>query len=352
VQVSDNVNGTWTRSASTTFTTTGDIALYYVQNAAASPSGVTVTIGATAATFLHGTASDYTGVARAGALDQVAVAKGVGTVVDSGPTGVVGAGELVVGGIITGLPPGTATPGATQGQTFSMRAQTATASSDIEDVLASTAGTQNGRATLGTSTDWYAVAAVFKYQPLTLSASPSTINPGGPVTASWSGIVNPTAGDWIGLYSAGALDSAYVSSRYTNGSASGSLVLSTPATIGAGTYELRLYANNSFTRLATSSPITIQPPSLSGSPSTINPGGTVTASWSGIVNPTAGDWIGLYSAGALDSAYVSSRYTNGSASGSLVLSTPATIGSGTYELRLYANNTYTRLATSSPITVQ
>src|SRR5207249_5800430 len=35
VQVSDNVNGPWTRSASTTFSGSGDIALYYRENSAA-----------------------------------------------------------------------------------------------------------------------------------------------------------------------------------------------------------------------------------------------------------------------------------------------------------------------------
>jgi chitodextrinase len=162
VQVSDSINGAWARSSSTTFSNgAGDIALYYVQNAAASPFGVTVTIAASSATYLEGAASDYTGVAKVGALDQVAVAKGVSLAVDSGATGAVGAGELVVGGIITGGSPGTTTPGASQGLTFTMRAQTVSGSAGLEDVLASRAGTQDARATLTTATDWYAVAAVF-----------------------------------------------------------------------------------------------------------------------------------------------------------------------------------------------
>jgi hypothetical protein len=189
VQVSDNVNGPWTRSASMTWSTAGDLALYYVQNAAASPTGVTVTIAASMATYLEGAASDYGGVAQSGALDKVVVAKGVGTAVDSGATGAVGAGELVVGGIITGASPTSATPGSTQGQTFTMRAQTASGSVDIEDVLASSAGTQNARATLGTSADWYAVAAVFRGAaglppPTSLTASPVSTSQIG---LSWTG---------------------------------------------------------------------------------------------------------------------------------------------------------------------
>jgi len=163
VQVSDNVNGAWTRSsASTTFSSGGgDLALYYVQNSAAAPYGLTITITASSATYLQGALGEYSGVATAGALDQAAAAKGNSTHVDSGPTGAVGAGELVVGGIITGGSPGTVTPGSSQGQAFTMRAQTGSGSSDLEDVLTSKAGTQDATATFGTATDWYAAAGVF-----------------------------------------------------------------------------------------------------------------------------------------------------------------------------------------------
>ena len=163
VQVSDNLNGAWTRGPSTTFSSgTGDIAMYYVQNSAASTYGVTVTISASNATFLQGAASEYSGIAKAGALDQTAVARGLSTAVDSGATGAVGSGELVVGGVITGGSPGATTPGSSQGQAFTMRTQTASGSAALEDVLSSVAGTQDANATLTTSTDWYALAAVFR----------------------------------------------------------------------------------------------------------------------------------------------------------------------------------------------
>jgi fibronectin type 3 domain-containing protein len=194
VRVSDNVNGAWTRGASEAWSTTGDLALYYVQNSAASASGVTITIAASTATYLEAAASAYSGVARTGALDKAVVAKGVGTAADSGATASVGAGELVVGGIITGGSPGSVTAGASQGQTFTMRAQTASGSVDIEDVLSSTAGAQNGRATLKTATDWYAMAAVFlpfaiadaqaPTVPAGLTATPSSSLP--QVNLGWS----------------------------------------------------------------------------------------------------------------------------------------------------------------------
>src|SRR5450631_446747 len=159
LQVSDNVNGPWTRTgASTTFSSGGgDLALFYVQNSAPAPFGLTITITATTPTYLQGAVSEYSGVATAGALDQVAAAKGPGTAVDSGPTAPVGAGELVVGRVITGRQPATVTPGSSQAQPFTLRAQTSSGSADIEDIAASASGAQDARATFATATDWYEI---------------------------------------------------------------------------------------------------------------------------------------------------------------------------------------------------
>src|SRR5437773_4567058 len=54
VQVSDDVNGTWTRTpGSLTFLDdTGDIALYYRENSQAAPNGVTITVSVPSSAFL------------------------------------------------------------------------------------------------------------------------------------------------------------------------------------------------------------------------------------------------------------------------------------------------------------
>jgi hypothetical protein len=161
VQVSDSLNGAWTRAnASTTFGSHGDLAIFYVQNSEAA-SSLTITVSAATATYLQGAVSEFSGIATAGALDQSAAASGTSTSVDSGATGPAGAGELVVGGIITGGQPGTVTPGSSQGQPFTMGTQTSAGSADLEYVLGSTAGTQDARATLSSATDWYAAVATF-----------------------------------------------------------------------------------------------------------------------------------------------------------------------------------------------
>ena len=182
VQVSDSVNGTWTRAnASTTFGSHGDLAIFYVQNSKAA-SSVTITISAATATYLQGAVSEFSGIATAGALDQSAAASGNSTSVDSGATGPAGAGELVVGGIITGGQPGTVTPGSSQGQPFTMGTQTSAGSADLEYVLGTTAGTQDARATFSSATDWYAAVATFV--PASGSAAPAPSVPTGLATTS------------------------------------------------------------------------------------------------------------------------------------------------------------------------
>jgi hypothetical protein len=84
------------------------------------------------------------------------------------------------------------------------------------------------------------------------------------VTVSWQGIASPTDYDWIGLYKTGAADTAYVKWFFTatcttssgTAKAAGSCSMTMPAT--AGTYELRLFRNGGYTRLTTSSALTIQ----------------------------------------------------------------------------------------------
>ncbi|HEX6161865.1 MAG TPA: S8 family serine peptidase [Vicinamibacterales bacterium] len=71
--------------------------------------------------------------------------------------------------------------------------------------------------------------------------------------------------DWVALHPAGAPDSTYVKWLYLNGSnvppATGlsNASLQLPANVAPGTYNIRFFANNGFTKLATSATITITP---------------------------------------------------------------------------------------------
>jgi hypothetical protein len=202
----------------------------------------------------------------------------------------------------------------------------------------------------------------------TLTASPSTVAPGGNVTVTWSGVTNATRLDWIGRYIQGAPDTAYDNFAYTssctptagaNAVASGSCTFPMPTVVG--TYEFRLFADNGGNLLARSGLVQVSPPpvtpALTASPSTVAPGGSVTVTWSGVSNPNTLDWIGRYIPGASDSqrdtfVYTSScsqtAGTNAVAAGSCPFTMPVTLGS--YEFRLFAS-TGTKLATSSLVQV-
>jgi len=176
VQVSDDVNGTWTRvPGSLTFMSdTGDIALYYRENSQAAPSGITITVSVSSTAYLQGSVAEYSGVALAGSLDQIAAARAVGTAVDTGATAAVDAGELVFAALVTGGSPGSVTPGSSLGVPYTPRAQTGNGSAYEEDITSSAAGGQHGTATLASATDWYAVCAVFHPLPATPPTRPST----------------------------------------------------------------------------------------------------------------------------------------------------------------------------------
>ena len=176
VQVSDDVNGAWTRAPWSLhfLDDTGDIALYYRENSQAAPGGMTVTVSAASAAYLQGTVADYSGVALAGSLDQIVTARGQGTVVDTGASAAVDAGELVFAALVTGGSPGSVTPGSSLSVPYTARAQTPNGSAFEEDITSSAAGAQQGTAALGAATDWYAVCAVFHSYPATPPVPPST----------------------------------------------------------------------------------------------------------------------------------------------------------------------------------
>src|SRR5207245_11387480 len=156
------ITGPWARSDSTTFSGTGDIALFYREHSAAAPFGLTITVSASAPAYLQGTLGDYRCVDPVGALDQVAVSQGVGTYATVGPTAPIPAGELVVAAVITGGQPGSVAAGSSQMVPYLIDVQNGSASSDLEDILSSAAGPQEGSVTFGSATNWYMALATFR----------------------------------------------------------------------------------------------------------------------------------------------------------------------------------------------
>ncbi len=193
VTVSDSVNGAWTRGPSAlTFAGAGDIALYYLANSQAA-SGLTITVTAPAAAYIAGAVAEYSGVALSAPLDQMAVASGNSTAVDSGATAPVAAGDLVFGALDHRRVAGRRSPRAPATALPTPRAASAdSGSAYAEDITSATAGPQNGTATLTTATDWYAVAAAFLPLPPGAVAPAAPTNVAAPtvtssdVTLSWT----------------------------------------------------------------------------------------------------------------------------------------------------------------------
>lgn len=200
----------------------------------------------------------------------------------------------------------------------------------------------------------------------TLSVSPSQVAPGAATTVTWASIPAPAAKDWIGLYmNDTAADSAFIDWKYvscarTTGAAqaSGSCAFTAP-TLPGTTYQFRLFANDSFTRLATAGPLVVSNGgvgSVGVSPTSVAQGGTVTFSWSALNPATSRDWIGLYPSGAGPEAFLDWKYVNCTraatvsvASGSCGFVAPAT--AGTYEVRLFTNDSFSQVGTSQQFAV-
>jgi phosphatidylinositol-3-phosphatase len=185
VQVSDGINGTWTRAPDTEQFggTKGDIALYYLADSKAAAGGIAITVSARSGADLQGTVAEYSGITTSSPLSTMAVSRGSGTVVTTGTTSPVPAGQLVYAAEITGMSPAAAAaPGTSQGIAYTRRDSAASRAAFTEDITSGAAGTQTGAATLPTATDWYAVVATFKPGARTSPSPAST--PSTPSTPS------------------------------------------------------------------------------------------------------------------------------------------------------------------------
>lgn len=190
---------------------------------------------------------------------------------------------------------------------------------------------------------------------LTLSV-PSTVSSGSTMTVNWtvtSGTALPT--DWIGIYPPGADDASFVTWGYAGGGTSTTL----NAPTSAGTYEVRYFENAGWNRIATSGTFTVGGGggggggggsyTVAATPTTVAPGGSVTVNWTASGGASGGDWVAVADVGSVEGYFIDYQYLGSGTSGSLTFTAPATPGS--YEFRLYLNNSWTKAATSNAITV-
>lgn len=161
------------------------------------------------------------------------------------------------------------------------------------------------------------------------------------------------ASTWLALAEVSANDSVYLDSVNVPAGVGFVWTPSMPST--AGSYEIRQFEVGTFNRVATSDTISVSD-QTNPVPPTIHVSSTAGAAYA-VITATlydgpgnSNDWWGLSAVGASDYSYVRWKYVPaGSSADTWQVSIPATTGD--YEFRLYENNTYNRLATSSAITI-
>lgn len=110
---------------------------------------------------------------------------------------------------------------------------------------------------------------------VSLSVTPLVASAGQTLTVSWAGIAVASWTNFVTFAPKDARDSQYITYQRTNGQASGVMAYPVPP-VGVGFYELRLYADDQYTRLAVSEPVRVGPvtaglPALTGLTVTIKP---------------------------------------------------------------------------------
>jgi hypothetical protein len=188
-------------------------------------------------------------------------------------------------------------------------------------------------------------------QSYSLTASPSTAAFGGTITVNWTAPADHADNDWIALYKVGNDNRTYISyQRPTAGAASGSLTFTAPQTADpttAGQYEFRYLPKDEFTDVARSNTVTLGPGyALTANPSTVAPGGTITANWTAPDGHPGNDWIALYKEDDTNESFQTYQYVPEGTSGSLTFTVPATATAGGYEFRYLPHDGYIDVARS------
>jgi subtilisin len=184
-----------------------------------------------------------------------------------------------------------------------------------------------------------------------LSVSHTAVAGGASVTATLTG-GSGGAGDWLALAATTAANNSYVLYTYV-GTGVTTRTWIVPMPLAGGTYEFRLFLADTYTRAATSAPIAVAPapsPVLTVDRATATPGSLVTVTLAGGYGGS-GDWLALAPTTAGNTFYLQWTYVGtGLTTRTWTVTMPST--PGTYEFRLFPNNSFARAATSPPVTVQ
>ena len=169
------------------------------------------------------------------------------------------------------------------------------------------------------------------------------------MSVSYDGAVG-SGTDWVALIPEGAPDASYVRWAYTNQSSSGTLTFSL-AGLPAGSYVVKLFANDNLTLQATSALASVAD---NVAEITVDKAAYLAHETAHVTftntTPTARDWVAIAPAGSPGAGYLRWQYTGGTSGGALDFPI-AGLPSGSYVARLYANDVLDLRATSAEFSV-
>lgn len=185
-----------------------------------------------------------------------------------------------------------------------------------------------------------------------LTITPARLAPGGTLTAIWRDTAAPTSQVRLGFYIPGHDTPAYGLSAAAVGAAAGSILFTLPGNIPPGTYELRLLDNRGGL-LAWGNRFTVEAgiPGLAASPVRQSRGRAISAAWSRIPAPGAGDWVGLFTPSNKEAPPLFRVNTSGATNGQVSLDLRGDLAPGIYELRLFSGAGNVELARSNAVIV-
>ena len=165
---------------------------------------------------------------------------------------------------------------------------------------------------------------------VTVAASAFHYTSGSPVTINYTGLAG-TATDWVAIAQPGSPLTSFVTYQYTGGTADGSVQF---AGLPNGPYVARTFNSDSYELVLESAQFAVGN-IVTTSASSYSAGESISVSFAGLpVSPT--NWVSVAAVGAADADFAAYQYVS-TASGQVTF---GALPGGTYEARVYLNDTY------------
>ncbi len=181
-----------------------------------------------------------------------------------------------------------------------------------------------------------------------------TYLPGGDIDVKYT--VQENFSGWVGVMKGDRpVGNAWQDAALSYGNIDGpSGILKLTAPAQNGSYDLRLYNSNSNSNFDSSGSeemaslsFSVAVPAIDAIPDSVNTCEPITVSYSGVPG-YENDWVGMYRSGSPDTDYIARQYLDGNVNGNMVFDAA---DPGSYEFRIFENDSYALLASSNSLDV-